>query len=174
MQYLINNNRIIFIQIGAAMIADAKTKMLNAMDEYISATQSVYEWAGTAIPLLTKYIEQFGKGAEKNLLAKMLDDGVQQMRNAQNQIGGASVSLNEVAGSSIDHGTAGSEIFQKIDNMKGTFHTGIQHIADLVVRNENTIAYIGLEDIPELRDTIIESAKNLIAKCEEYRKRHAN
>lgn len=48
----------------------------------------------------------------------------------------------------------------------------IKHIANLKSQIQQTVTFVNLDGVPNLRDTVIESARNLIAKCEEFRKKY--
>lgn len=48
----------------------------------------------------------------------------------------------------------------------------IWRIREFKIKTEETRVYLGIDDIPELHDTVIESAQHLIVKCNEYRSRH--
>lgn len=45
----------------------------------------------------------------------------------------------------------------------------VNYISDLKVQTQQTITFVQLDDVPDLRDTVIESIRNLTTKCEEYR-----
>lgn len=111
---------------AAALIGEIKTKMMDGMDAYFRATQSVYEWCGLAVRLLTTYTTLFkgqmnqGKfNAQRTLLLKVLDDGIKKMTDGQKQLGDSSSSFNVAAGklTSLNHRLAtdfsqNSEYFQ--------------------------------------------------------------
>lgn len=61
---------------------------------------------------------------------------------------------------------------KNIDKTKATLKTEIQHIGDLKVQTEGTKTYINLDNIPQMRDDIIESVQKLIKNCADYRDRH--
>lgn len=90
---------------AAELIGEVKTKMLDGMDAYFRATQSVYEWCGLAIKLLNTYTTLF-KGqmnqskfsAQRTLLLKVLDNGLEKMSAGQKQLGDSSSSFNVAAG----------------------------------------------------------------------------
>lgn len=66
------------------------------------------------------------------------------------------------------------QAFLDIDATKNTLHTEIQHIGELKVKTKETQAFINVDDIPDLRDVVIQSIEELIQKCLEYRTRHIN
>lgn len=97
---------------AAALIGEVKTLMMDGMDAYFRATQSVYEWCGLAIKLLNTYTTLFkGKmnqskfNAQRVLLLKVLEDGIKKMENGQKQLGDSSSSFNNAAGklTSLNH-----------------------------------------------------------------------
>lgn len=230
---------------SAALIGDIKTLMMDGMDSYFSASQSVYEWSGTVIPHLTTYIKLFDSYSagiaetQKKLFVDVLNEGEKRMTDAQNDLGKSSSSFNSVAGKlSALHGrfavefdekseyfqTKMSEIrlkgyvggawfgpiglgvaagviegklipdikanmgkietfyetlngkmqqaYQDIESTKKTLKSEIQQIGNLKVKTKNTNTYVGMDQVPDLREMVIKSAQDLIDQCEEYRKRH--
>lgn len=89
---------------SAALIGDIKTLMMDGMDSYFSASQNVFEWAGTVIPHLTMYIKLFDSYSagiaetQKKLFVDVLSEGEKRMTDAQNDLGKSSSSFNSVAG----------------------------------------------------------------------------
>lgn len=90
---------------AAALIGTVKTLMLNGMDNYFSATQSVREWCQLTIPLLNAYLGLFtgemnqGKfNAQRTLLLKVLNDGILKMEKAQKDLYTSSSSFNDASG----------------------------------------------------------------------------
>lgn len=57
--------------------------------------------------------------------------------------------------------------FSNIDEAKGELKNEIQTIGELKVRTEETNTYVSIDETPELRDIAIQSAKDLIATCNE-------
>lgn len=55
-----------------------------------------------------------------------------------------------------------------IDQTKENLKRELQTIGDLKVTAKETSTFVSLDYIAELRDTIVQSAKTLIAKCYEY------
>lgn len=215
------------------------------MAYYSSASQNIYEWAGTVQPLLKVYIKLFDKHTEekaqtqRKLMLKVLDEGIEKMTAARKDLEKSSRSFNDAGGKLEDlqirfnaefdeksefiqskilkvkigaytggalfgipglliaHYFAvgnfvpkllekldGIEKFYKelktkvqtgseqIDNIKSTLKKEVQHITDLKVQTENTKSYVNTDDIPEVRDEVIESVKQLITHCDAYRTRH--
>lgn len=76
----------------------------NGISTYYRSTEHVYEWCYLVTPLLKKYIELFnGMNVEKlaeqrDLLIKILDNGVKEMGNAQDELDQASTHFNSLAG----------------------------------------------------------------------------
>lgn len=231
---------------SALLISEIKTLMTDGINAYFSASQSIYEWAGIAASHLHLYIKLFSghdarrAAAQKHLLVKLLESGIEKMTAAQVQLGKSSESFNAVFGQlstlrkrfedefnveseffqekieSVRQGShflgssffglsgyfLGEEIgekryvyrlkrelemverfyfnlhvkiehaFNNIDNTKKLLGREIQYITDLKIQIGNTNDFVNLDQVPDLRKTVIESAKDLIAKCEEYRKRH--
>jgi hemolysin E len=86
------------------LVGKTKTLLLNSRDEYLKATQSVYEWCAVASKLLEAYLTLFTNydkdkaRAQKNILLKVLGDGVTKMTAAQESLHTSSTSFNEAAG----------------------------------------------------------------------------
>lgn len=62
--------------------------------------------------------------------------------------------------------------FNNIHETKKVLKQEIQHITELKIQIQQTEMFVNLDQVPDLRDTVIDSANDLIVKCEEYRKRH--
>lgn len=92
---------------SAALIGDIKTIMMDGMDSYFAASQSVFEWTGTVIPHLTMYIKLFDSYSagiaetQKKLFVDVLNEGEKRMTDAQNDLGKSSSSFN--TGNMIGH-----------------------------------------------------------------------
>lgn len=65
------------------------------------------------------------------------------------------------------------QAFHDIENTKHKLNIEIAEIGELKIKTKETKTFIDLDDIPELRDTLRESAQNLIDSCNEYRRKHA-
>lgn len=235
-----------YSQEAANLIGNTKTLMMDGMDAYFRATQSVYEWCGLAVPLLKAYKKLYegamnqGKfTAQRTLLLKVLDDGIAKMEKAQDELAASSKSFNDSAGkltslkrrlqtdfdekseyfqhqvselrkkAYIGAAFAGpfglaiaagvvegkyipelkakmkniqkfydelqstvAKSFVDIDETKAKLKEEIRIIGDLKTQTEETRTFIGLDDTPELKSTIIESVDSLIKKCTDYRTRH--
>lgn len=89
---------------SATLLGEIKTALLNAMDAYFWASQSIYEWCGLVVPLLTTYIQLFNginpvkSAAQKILLLKVLDDAMAKMNKSQGELANSATSLNDAAG----------------------------------------------------------------------------
>lgn len=85
---------------SASLIGEIKTFVMAGMDAYFFASLDVYEFAGVAATYLKLYIKLFhnynGRRAEaqKDILLKVLGDGVTKMTAAQNQLVKSSASFN--------------------------------------------------------------------------------
>lgn len=86
------------------LLGEIKTALLNAMDAYFLASQSIYEWCGLVVPLLTTYMQLF-KGinaakstVQKTFLLKVLEDGIIKMKKSQEELSCSSTSFNDAAG----------------------------------------------------------------------------
>ncbi len=89
---------------SAEIVGKVKTLLLNSQDEYLQATQSVFEWCGLTSQLLSAYLSLFQSfdaekaGSQKVILVKVLADGVVKMNEAQEALGKSSKSFNEASG----------------------------------------------------------------------------
>ena len=86
------------------IVGKVKTLLLNSQDQYLKATQSVYEWCGIASNLLKAYITLFDDydankaAAQKSILLKVLGDGIVKMEEAQSSLQDSSTSFNNASG----------------------------------------------------------------------------
>lgn len=64
------------------------------------------------------------------------------------------------------------QAFHDIDDTKNKLNVEIVEIGELKIKTKETNSFIDLDDIPELRDTLVQSAQNLIDNCNEYRRKH--
>lgn len=231
---------------SALLITEIKTLMTDGINAYFSASESVYEWTGTAITDLGLYIKLFSHydvrraAAQRKLLIDLLGSGVEKMSAAQKQLDKSSKSFNRVYselstlrkrfedefdetseffqvkmelirsgshfwGSSL-FGLSGYffgeeigerkyvnklkrelrkiemfyyhlhlKIEQALNNIVDTkkiLGVEIQHITEMKIQVGDTKVFVGLDEVPDMRDAIIETAKDLISKCEQYRKKH--
>lgn len=89
---------------SAALIGETKTYMMNGIDAYFTASQNVYEWCGLVIPLLGVYIKLFTNHnpakaeGQKKLLVQVLEDGIERMNAAQEDLGKSASAFNSAAG----------------------------------------------------------------------------
>lgn len=85
--------------------------MLNGIDAYHAASQSVYEWTGLAVKLLRVYIKLFdtyneiNAGAQKQMLLQVLDNGIKRLADAQEELKKSSTSFNGCAGKLVELNT---------------------------------------------------------------------
>lgn len=77
---------------NAERIGNIKTQLLNAIDLYDSATQSIYEMAGSMSSILATYIKLLDSptpaklAAQKNLLTSMLDNAIKQLTKSEDEL----------------------------------------------------------------------------------------
>lgn len=89
---------------SAALLVEIKVHMMNGINEYFAASQTIYEWASVTASQLKLYIKLFGSDgarrpmAQKQILMKMLEDGISKMTTAQEELGKSSSSFNTVSG----------------------------------------------------------------------------
>ena len=78
--------------------------LMDSQDKYFEATQTVYEWCGVATQLLAAYILLFDEynekkaSAQKDILIKVLDDGITKLNEAQKSLLVSSQSFNNASG----------------------------------------------------------------------------
>lgn len=63
--------------------------------------------------------------------------------------------------------------FRDVEDTKNKLNNEVLEVGELKVKTKETKSFIDLDDIPDLRDTLRESAQNLIDDCNEYRRKHA-
>lgn len=77
---------------SAAVILQIKRLLLDAMDTYFMATQSIYGWCNVASHLLSAYVNLFDKinreksAAQKAILLEVLNTGVDKMARVQHDL----------------------------------------------------------------------------------------
>lgn len=64
------------------------------------------------------------------------------------------------------------QAFHDVDETKIKLSNDILKIGDLKTKTEETKTFVDLDDIPDLRDELIESGQSLLNKCNEYRRKH--
>lgn len=164
------------------------------MDRYTTATKSILEWCDSTAPLLNGDKHQ----AEKNLLTSKLNDAIQKISTAREEISYNNLNLNRVAGSIVDVIVSIAADFDKktiefqkenrelyenlenkvqhlnsgLDELKAQLKNEIVNIVDLRIQIENVKEYLSLDDIPELRDEIRNAVEKLNSDCISYRKTH--
>lgn len=65
-----------------------------------------------------------------------------------------------------------NQTFRDIDNIKRILYMEIQEIGNLKMKTKETETYMDLDNAPQLRDTLVHSAQDLIADCNEYSRKH--
>lgn len=235
-----------YSEAAAALIGQIKANMMDGMDAYFRATQSVYEWSGLAIKLLNTYsfffrdkMDQEKFDAARSLLLLVLEDGIEKMRIGQSELGDSSASFNAAAGQltqlnnrlAIDFNESGefylskiaqirrvaygaaapfrlfgvviaatvaeaklipdvkdkmAEIaewfndvsaevqnsFKNIDDTKAELKEEIRRIGEIKIQAKETKSYVEIDYVAQMKETIMESVADLIAKCKDYRFRH--
>ena len=93
-----------YSQAASVLVGDIKTLLMDSQDKYFEATQTVYEWCGVATQLLAAYILLFDEynekkaSAQKDILIKVLDDGITKLNEAQKSLLVSSQSINNASG----------------------------------------------------------------------------
>lgn len=157
------------------------------MDSYFNVVQSVREWCGLTIPLLTTY-KNLNK-SEKSLLLGIFGNAINKMSRAQIELNEISSNIKEAAGKMTtlqDHlknkSDARSKSVQKFAESIGSklnkAHTEITEINEKLKNQIETIENLKVQleepesysTTSEPRNIAIDSAQKLIADCVEYRK----
>lgn len=92
---------------AGTLAGEFKTLLQNAMQQYFTSAQSVYEWCGVAGERLQSYLRllqnlSLGKARmQHRILIQVLEDGITKMTRAQEQLELASLSFNKAAGSIV-------------------------------------------------------------------------
>ena len=86
------------------IVGKIKTLLLDSHDQYLKATQSVFEWCSLTSALLQAYLDLFEDyneekaESQKIIILKVLKNGIDKMNAAQNSLGSSSMSFNEASG----------------------------------------------------------------------------
>lgn len=94
----------------AKLIGEIKQLLLNAQNYYHESTQVVYEWCGLTVNLLPAYISFLKKSgkdneevkAQKQLILKILDDGIEKMTISQKKLADSSMTFNKASGQLVE------------------------------------------------------------------------
>jgi hemolysin E len=93
---------------AGGVVGQVQTLLLDSRDNYLAATQSVFEWCGLASGLLTAYLKLFDDYSESKansqraLLSKVLGEGIIKMGAAQVKLQASSMSFNKSAGKLLE------------------------------------------------------------------------
>ncbi|EBH7291219.1 hemolysin HlyE [Salmonella enterica] len=93
-----------YSQEASVLVGDIKVLLMDSQDKYFEATQTVYEWCGVVTQLLSAYILLFDEynekkaSAQKDILIRILDDGVNKLNEAQKSLLASSQSFNNASG----------------------------------------------------------------------------
>lgn len=81
---------------AASIISEIKGHMTNGIAAYKKSSQNIYDWCVVAVKRLDAYVKLFNNvnadsiQKQKTLLVEMLNDGIQKMEAAQNELGKSS------------------------------------------------------------------------------------
>lgn len=184
----------------ATIIGDIKTFLMDGIGVYKTTPKSIFEWCDTVTSLLTAYNDQKVSRAseQREILIKTLDDGETVMNDAQNGLHKSSVTFNKAAGklnalenrlaNDLDENIHESlkklisdlngkvatirEFFEQFICTKDHITKQIREIGDFKVQTEETKSYVSLDDIPELKDSVLQSTQKVITKCDEFHKKY--
>lgn len=222
---------------NANRVGNIKTELMNTIDAYDSAAQSVYEWCGFASSTLSTYIHLSSspnpavRATQKNLLIRVLDEGLAHMAKAQKALANSSSGLRSASTELTtlvdqlrsDYSANGEYFKKRVDELvkeknssfwsifrrQKTIENEAIHEVEEKIRsilaqydNEREIVYQTLQHLDQSTtalngkiqtaaerktqasasnandasgnlNAIVESAKSLIAKCQEFRQNHA-
>lgn len=124
---------------SSRQLAVIRAIIADGIDSYYVATKFINDWIIKAIPILTTYIELFDKNtpdeaeAQKTLLLKLLDEGIDTLKEAQDDLGTSSARFNKASGRLTQlYIQLGSELETESKNIN-------DQVSDLKMK-----AYIGL------------------------------
>lgn len=157
---------------SAALIGDIKGLMMDGMDAYFVASQSVYEWTSLVQSLLTMYQllfnghDQNKAKAQKELLVRVLDDGFHRMTEAQGELVKCSASFNSAAGNL----TALHSRFEvEFDEKSEFFKTKITQIRTGAYASGAWYGFVGLSiAVGMVEGKIIPQLKEKMAAIKQY------
>lgn len=181
------------------IIGDVKTYLMDGIDVYEKTPKPIFDWCDTVTPILTTYMNQkiIEASKQRDTLIKEVDDGGTIMYDAQCNLHKSSVAFNKASGrlttlenrlaNDLDEHNYESHIkliadlkekvasirkfFENIICTKDHLTKEIRDIGDFKVQTEETKSYIKIDDIPEFKNDVVQSAQKIIAKCNEYRKK---
>lgn len=161
-----------------------KTHLMDVKDSHFSAVQTVHEWCGLAIQLLTTYKKLNNlenESRRRTVLVRALDDD--KLSQAQNNVNKISSDLKEASEEMKilqDHhqnepNSSVLSFAQTTGSKLNKAHTGSAEINEKLKTQIETIKSLKVqiqesESHSELSNVAIESAEKLIADCVEYRK----
>lgn len=183
----------------ALRIADIKTNLMHGIDAHFHASQKMYEWASATAIHMQLYIKLFDDHNAKKaitqraLLSDVLNREIAQMNATQFEIEkilssfrSAALNLKKLRGEH-DAGKMSAvtkfymdlakTLVQATDHLsysKELLLEQTERVSSWEKLNQETVRFVNLNDRSHLRDQIIDTAKHLIARCEEYQQRHTN
>lgn len=89
------------------IVGKITTLMMNAIDDYYAATESIYEWCdlmSRVLPAYMKLFDDFNASkarTQNNLMITLLDVGLGKMEAGQSRLNHSSFSFNEVSGQAV-------------------------------------------------------------------------
>lgn len=184
----------------ATIIGDIKTFIIDGIDVYRTTPKPIIEWCDRVTPLLTAYNNQKITRAseQRGILIKTLDNGELIMHDAQIGLQKGAMTFNKAAGelnilenqlaNNLDENKNQSlkqliadlngkvatirEFFEQFICTKNHIAKIVQDIGDFKIQTEETKTYIALDDIPELKDSVIQTTQKVIAKCGEFHRKY--
>lgn len=176
---------------AAETIGEILTLTLNTTNKYFSAKQSLSEWCSLTVRLIATYKLLFDKHDENNiparkqLLLKVLDDGMEKINAAHAKLEEISSSFNLVAGkltTLIDQVAVNKNFYE---NLKTQIEKANTDMKNAKSKLDADIGTVGLQstqteqnpasapiDMDRLHDDIIGPVNNLVIQCEEFKKRN--
>lgn len=156
---------------------NVKTQLLNVIDEYDSATQSIYEWCALSESLLKTYIALQGGDAAKQAMqrkfvANVLDHGMKKIVKAQGHLDECIDCFSKTSEHLTPLGNANlkSTVEKALTDTKQTK----EKLYEKVQKMTELKAICGESNSNATDETgAIEAAEKLIATCNDYRNNHA-
>lgn len=159
------------------------------------------EWCDSTSPLLNRLFNDNDGSqyqARKILLISKLNDGIQKLSTARDEMSYNNLNLNRVAGaiitvanlirSDFDNKTIEFQkenyeqyqnlenkvehLYSKLNEFKSKMRNEIGHIYDLRGPIESCKTFLILDDIPDIRVDLHSSIKSLDSECIRYRNEH--
>ncbi|ELW1293274.1 hemolysin HlyE [Salmonella enterica] len=157
-----------YSQAASVLVGDIKVLLMDSQDKYFEATQTVYEWCGVVTQLLSAYILLFDEynekkaSAQKDILIRILDDGVNKLNEAQKSLLASSQSFNNASGKLLaldsqltnDFSEKSSYFQSQVDRIRKEAYAGAAAGIGLIISYSIAAGVIEGKLIPELNNRL--------------------